>query len=94
MIATAETRLGPEGVLDATQRMPREAMLLAYTRNAARALDLGGEIGSLAPGKRADLVAVDRDLLTVSPAELRDARVLWTVSGGRTVFGAEPVASR
>ena len=93
-IATAETRLGPEGVLDATQRMPREAMLLAYTRNAARALDLGGEIGSLAPGKRADLVAVDRDLLTVSPAELRDARVLWTVSGGRTVFGAEPVASR
>ncbi len=65
----AETRLGPQGVLDAGQRMPREAMLFAYTRNSARALNQLAEIGSLAPGKRADLVLVDRDVLTVPVAE-------------------------
>ena len=36
-IGIAETRTtGQGGVLDATQRVPREAMLYAYTRNAAR----------------------------------------------------------
>ena len=32
----AETRSGPQGVLNAAQRMPREAMLYAYTRHAAQ----------------------------------------------------------
>ena len=32
------TRYVCEGVLDAGQRMPREAMLYAYTRNSARAM--------------------------------------------------------
>jgi len=37
-IYQAETRKGPEGVLDAGQDMPREAMFYAYTRNSARAI--------------------------------------------------------
>jgi predicted amidohydrolase YtcJ len=89
-IYQAETRKGPEGVLDATQCMPREAMLYAYTRNSARALNQQDKIGSLAPGMQADLVLVDRDLLTVSPEELRDAKVLWTMVGGITVYRAQP----
>ncbi len=84
-IARAETRDGPPGVLDSGQRMPRETMLHAYSRNAARALDQLDGIGSIAPGKRADLVLVDRDVLTVPVAELRDAKVLWTRFGGRVV---------
>ncbi len=32
----AETRSGPQGVLNAAQRMPRQAMLYAYTRHAAQ----------------------------------------------------------
>jgi predicted amidohydrolase YtcJ len=43
-------------------------------------------IGSLAPGKEADLVLLDRDVLTVSPEELRDTKVLWTMVGGKTVY--------
>jgi predicted amidohydrolase YtcJ len=89
-IYQAETRKGPEGVLDATQRMPREAMLYAYTRNSARALNQQDKIGSLAPGMQADLVLVDRDVLTVTPEELKDTKVLWTMFGGVTVYRVQP----
>jgi predicted amidohydrolase YtcJ len=88
-IYQAETRVGPQGVLDPAQRMPRMAMLYAYTRNAAQVVDQLDQIGSLAPGKRADLVLLDRDVLTVPPAEMRDAKVLWTMLGGKKVYEAE-----
>ena len=89
-IYQAETRAGPQGVLDAGQRMPREAMLFAYTRNSAKVLNQLDEIGSIANGKRADLVLVDRDVLTVPVAELKDAKILWTMFGGRIVYGTGP----
>jgi len=89
-IYQAETRKGPEGVLDPGQRMPREAMLFAYTRNSARAMNQQDSIGSLAPGMQADLVLLDRDVLTVSPEELKDTKVVWTMLGGTTVYRAQP----
>jgi predicted amidohydrolase YtcJ len=84
-IYQAETRKGPEGVLDPSQDMPREAMFYAYTRNSARAMNLDS-IGSIAPGKRADLVLLDRDVLTVSPEQMRETKVLWTMVAGKTVY--------
>jgi predicted amidohydrolase YtcJ len=78
------------GVLDPAQRMPREAMLYAYTRNAAHVLNQLDEIGSLAPGKRADLVLIDRDVLTVSAADLEKSAVVWTMFGGKIVYGQAP----
>jgi predicted amidohydrolase YtcJ len=89
-IYQAETRRGPAGVLDASQRVPREAMLYAYTRNAARALDAQDSIGSIAPGKQADFALLDRDVLTVTAEEARETKVLWTVVGGKTVYGVKP----
>ena len=89
-IYQAETRVGPQGVLNAGQRMPREAMLFAYTRNSAKVLNQLDEIGSIADGKHADLVLVDRDVLTVPVAEVKDAKVLWTMFGGRIVYGTGP----
>jgi predicted amidohydrolase YtcJ len=88
-IYQAETRRGPEGVLDASQDMPREAMFYAYTRNSARAMNMEGSIGTIAAGKRADLVLLDRDVLTVSPEEMRDTKVLWTMVAGKTVYRAK-----
>ena len=85
----AETRKGDEGVLDASQRMPREAMLYAYTRNSARALKMLDHIGTIAPNKQADLVLVDRDVMTVVAEELKETKVLWTMFGGKTVYRAE-----
>jgi predicted amidohydrolase YtcJ len=87
-IYQAETRKGPEGVLDPSQDMPREAMFYAYTRNSARAMNLNS-IGTIATGKRADLVLLDRDVLTISPEEMRDAEVLWTMVAGKTVYRAK-----
>jgi hypothetical protein len=84
-IFKAETRKGNEGILDASQAMPREAMFYAYTRNSAKALNLDS-IGVIAPGKRADLVLLDRDVLTISPDEMRDTKVVWTMVGGKIVY--------
>jgi predicted amidohydrolase YtcJ len=84
-IYQAETRRGREGVLDPSQAMPREAMFYAYTRNSARAMNLDS-IGTIAPGKRADMVLLDRDVLTVSPEDMRDTKVLWTMVAGHTVY--------
>jgi hypothetical protein len=86
----AETRSGPQGVLNPSQRMPREAMLYAYTRNSAQVLNQLSEIGSIAPGKRADLVLVDRDLLTIPAGQLKNAAVVFTLWGGTLVYGREP----
>ena len=85
----AETRKGDKGVLDASQRMPREAMLYAYTRNSARALKMLDQIGTIAPNKQADLVLVDRDVMTVAAEELKETKVLWTMFGGKTVYRAK-----
>ena len=90
-IYQAETRVGAQGVLDESQRMPREAMLYAYTRESAAVLDLSNEIGSIRAGKLADLALIDRDLLTVSAAEVKDAKVLWTMFGGKIVYGESPL---
>jgi predicted amidohydrolase YtcJ len=87
-IYQAETRKGTEGVLDPAQAMPREAMFYAYTRNSARAMNLDS-IGTIAPGKRADLVLLDRDVLTISPEEMRETKVLWTMVAGKTVYRAK-----
>ena len=89
-IFQAETRSGPQGVLDASQRMPRAAMLFAYTRHSAEVLDQLSEIGTIAPGKRADLALIDRDVLTIPADELRKASVVFTMFGGKIVYGQEP----
>ena len=61
-------------------------MFYAYTRNSAIAMNMLSSIGTIAPGKRADLVLLDRDVLTVSPEKMRDTKVLWTMVGGKTVY--------
>jgi predicted amidohydrolase YtcJ len=87
-IYQAETRKGKEGILDASQSMPREAMFYAYTRNSAKAMNVDS-IGVIAPGKRADLVLLDRDVLTDSPEDMRETKVLWTMVAGKTVYRAK-----
>jgi predicted amidohydrolase YtcJ len=87
-IYQAETRKGPEGVLDPSQDMPREAMFYAYTRNSAHAMNMDS-IGTIAPGKSADMILLDRDVLTVSPEQMRDTKVLWAMVAGKTVYRAK-----
>ena len=88
-ISRSETRKGPMGVLDSTQCMPRMTMLYAYTSEAAKALLLEKKIGSLEAGKYADLILLDRDILTITPEALMNTIVLWTMFEGRKVYDAE-----
>jgi predicted amidohydrolase YtcJ len=85
-IYCAETRKGPLGVLDSTQCMPRMEMMYAYTIDAAKALMLEKKIGSLQTGKYADMILLDRDVLSVPAEEMQAARVLWTMFEGKIVY--------
>lgn len=87
-IYRAETRKGPLGVLDSTQCMPRMAMLYAYTIESAKAMMQEKNIGSLQPGKFADMILLDRDILAVSPEAMKDTKVLWTMFEGKKVYEA------
>ena len=73
----------------ALESIDRETMFYAYTLNAAKALRLDQQIGSLAPGKQADLIVLDRDVFKVSDSELFDTQVLETFFAGKSVYRAE-----
>ncbi|MCW2271126.1 N-substituted formamide deformylase precursor [compost metagenome] len=85
-IAQAITRKGPLGVLNANESVDRQVMFQAYTLNAAKTLRLEQQIGSLAPGKQADLIVLDRDVFKVSNDELFDTQVLKTFFAGKQVY--------
>ncbi|MGE5049683.1 MAG: amidohydrolase, partial [Deltaproteobacteria bacterium] len=88
----AVTRQDPRGAPDGgwypAQRMSREEALRSMTIWAAWAGFQESVMGSLAPGKYADFVVLDRDILTVPESEILDARVLATWVGGREVYDA------
>jgi hypothetical protein len=64
--------------------------LAAFTRDAAYATFREHELGSLEPGKLADLAVVDTDPLTADPRELDRIGTLATVVGGEVVYGTLP----
>jgi predicted amidohydrolase YtcJ len=72
------------------QTITREEALIAHTRSNAVFLFQEGNLGSLAPGKYADLLVLDRDYLTVPEDEIKDLRPLLTMVGGRIVHDAMP----
>lgn len=74
------------------QSMTREEALASYTRNTAYAGFEEDLKGSLAPGRLADFVVLDRDILRVPDADLAAARVLHTVLAGRVVYSRTPAA--
>ncbi|HEX5446436.1 MAG TPA: amidohydrolase [Pirellulales bacterium] len=67
------------------EALSRQQAIQFYTINNARIMFFDDQIGSLEPGKLADLVVVDRDLLTCPIDELRDTKVLATYVDGRPV---------
>ena len=69
------------------QRLTRQEALAAYTVNNAYAAFEEDTKGSLSPGRLADFVVLDRDILEVPDDELAAARVTCTVLGGRMVRG-------
>ncbi|MDQ6887242.1 MAG: amidohydrolase family protein [Gemmatimonadota bacterium] len=68
------------------QKITVEGALRAYTIGGAYASFEEGSKGSLEKGKLADFVIVDRDITRIDPVEIRKARVMRTVVGGKTVY--------
>jgi predicted amidohydrolase YtcJ len=68
------------------QTISREEALVAHTRSNAWFLFQEGNLGSLSPGKYADLVVLDRDYLSVPAAEIQKLRPLMTMVGGKAVY--------
>lgn len=80
----------PEGGWFPEQRLDLETSLRAYTVNNAWAEGEEASKGSLETGKLADFVIIDRDLFAIPAAELKDAKVLLTVVGGRITHAVAP----
>jgi predicted amidohydrolase YtcJ/regulation of enolase protein 1 (concanavalin A-like superfamily) len=66
-----------------------EEALHLMTLGAAYALDRDQEVGSLEPGKYADLIILSDDPAAIPPLELRNLQVLLTMVGGRVEYCAE-----
>jgi predicted amidohydrolase YtcJ len=72
------------------QTITREEALIAHTRSNSHFMFQEGNLGSLAPGKYADLLVLDRDYLTVPASEIKDIKPLITMVGGKVVYDAMP----
>ncbi|MFF0559557.1 amidohydrolase [Streptomyces sp. NPDC004266] len=87
-IHVAVNRREPEAADDRVfypeQRLDLTTALAAYTAGTAHVNGLD-DTGSLRPGHLADLVVLDRDVLTGPPEEIAEARVERTYVGGRLV---------
>lgn len=68
------------------EALTREEAIRLYTINNARLLFLEHVAGSLETGKAADMILVDRDLLTCPLEEIPKTEVLKTWLAGRVVF--------
>jgi predicted amidohydrolase YtcJ len=92
-LEVAVTRISPE-TRDLAPLLPDEALdlptaLRTFTAGSAHVNFLDGETGTLEPGKLADLVVLDRDVLDPGSGPIGDARVLLTLVEGETVY-ADP----
>jgi predicted amidohydrolase YtcJ len=65
-----------------SQRLTRAEALRAYTLNNAYASFMERELGSLTPGKYADVTVLSKDIMTVPEAEIPSAHADYTIVGG------------
>jgi hypothetical protein len=76
----------PAGGWFPAQRTTRQEALLSMTLWPAYAAFMEDVSGSLSPGKYADFVVLDQDIMTVGVDQILATRVLMTVLGGKTVY--------
>lgn len=73
-------------VVGPDQRITPYQALRAVTASAAWQLKEEKSKGTLEAGKLADLVVLDRNLLEVPPATIKDIAVVETIKEGKTVY--------
>jgi predicted amidohydrolase YtcJ len=70
------------------QKITVEEALRAYTSAGAYAGFAENESGTIAPGRLADITVIDRDLRAIDPVEIRSAKIVQTIVGGKIVYRA------
>ncbi|HCE70655.1 amidohydrolase [Ruegeria pomeroyi] len=88
MAVTRRTWKEPDYVLAPQERISVDSAIRAMTSEAAWQLFSDHEIGSLEPGKLADMVILDQDPRKVAPDEIKAIKVLETWMDGQRVFAA------
>ena len=84
---TMITRKDDEGkVWGPDERVDRETALRVSTQNGANYVLKGDKLGSIEPGKLADLVVIDSDYLTMPEEDISEVQSLLTLLGGRFIF--------
>jgi len=74
------------GTLMPGQEITRQEMLRLFTINNAYSRWQEDVLGSIEPGKYADLVVIDQDILECDAEAVKDIQVLQTFVGGELVF--------
>jgi predicted amidohydrolase YtcJ len=70
------------------ERISVEDAVRAYTRGAAYAAFLDDRVGTLEPGKEADIAVLSQDIFSVAPQQINKTKVLMTMVGGKSVYEA------
>jgi predicted amidohydrolase YtcJ len=78
----------PEGGWRSEERVTREEALRGFTLGAAYAEYTESRKGSIEPGKLADFVVIDRDVMTINAERIAGTMVHATVIGGERVYEA------
>jgi predicted amidohydrolase YtcJ len=76
----------PEGGWYPGERLTVAEAVRGYTLGAAYAVGLEDLLGSITPGKLADMVVLSRDIFTIPPEEISDTQVDYTIFDGRVVY--------
>ncbi|HMM82782.1 MAG TPA: amidohydrolase [Terrimesophilobacter sp.] len=76
------------------QRLTLADALTAYTFGSAFVNGLEGDTGRIQAGYLADLVVIDRNLFAFPTAQIGQARVRLTLSGGRVVYDRDQAPAR
>ena len=79
----------PEGGWNPQEKLTVQEALRAYTYGSAYALGREEELGTLEAGKYADIVVLDKNLLTVPPERIRGTKSILTMINGKVVFEEE-----
>jgi predicted amidohydrolase YtcJ len=78
----------PEGGWRPDERVTREEALRGFTLGAAYSEYTESKKGSIEPGKLADFIVLDRDVMTVDAERIAGTRVYATVIDGEVVYEA------
>jgi predicted amidohydrolase YtcJ len=73
-------------LLNKQERATVRQMINSFTINNAYMLFMENKTGSIEPGKLADLVVLDQNILAVNPLDIGDTQVVMTIFGGDVVY--------